>query len=340
MSFPGEETAIAYFRKGIVQTGVQLGLFGVYATFSGISIYFFIARGGLRRSKARLALLVITILMLINSTADMILNIEFMLRLIPMSVSMLLKQGNSGSGEDMRILQEIRTVFTCIERFNFLVSEAIIVWRAWALYPRKMIVRIILGICLLGSYVTVLVDTGFLAPRILRGPPTSDPFDGRAEFLLVTLPVLGTTIVATALIGYKAWYHRKEVKSGLNSSISSGTTQVERVLWFLVASGFVYSTFWFAFAMISVAGGDWERISYQIYFSALPLVSALFPGLIILQEALQNSRTESVVMNGMYLAQSIRFASAPTTHSQETHSNHVVSRKSEGDRHLHEPLDV
>ncbi|THU85669.1 hypothetical protein K435DRAFT_970607 [Dendrothele bispora CBS 962.96] len=329
MSVPGQDKTVAYLGKFVVQTAVQLGLYGVYTTFSGISIYFFIARGGLRRSKARLALLLITILMLINSTADMILNIVFMLRLIPMSISMLMSHGSTdgvGAGtSDVRSLQEIRTGFVCIERFNFLVSEAIIVWRAWVLFPHNRIVRTILGICLLGSYATVLVDTGLLVPRILRFPPQSDPFDGRAEFLLVTLPVLGTTIVATALISYKAWYHRKEIRSNLSMSINSGTTQVGRVLWFLVVSGLVYSTFWFAFAMISVAGGDWERISYQIYFSAMPLVSALFPSLIILQEAANQSRTETrstMAATTGRTAQSMRFASRPT----ETVTSHPHSR--------------
>ncbi|KAK7447466.1 hypothetical protein VKT23_014176, partial [Stygiomarasmius scandens] len=155
------------------------------------------------------------------------------------------------------------------------------------------------------------VDAGTGAARILRN---FQDYGTREQTLLLTLPLFITNFTATSLIGYRAWCHRKAVASNLSSSRNS-MTRVQKILLLLVESGLVYCTLWIAYTVISISGNP-LTISFQVYTIVMPLISALYPVLIILLSALEKSRDDP--RNERSLSHSIRFASGPAVNESDS----------------------
>ncbi|KAF7348474.1 hypothetical protein MVEN_01364700 [Mycena venus] len=128
--------------------------------------------------------------------------------------------------------------------FNMVIADSVVIWRAWVLYPRTLwvvsipclmlLISSIFGIievtCLIGArydYQAYLPDGG----RVCSHANVSWAFS------------LATNATCTLLIGYKAWQHRRSMKS-LNITIQSSKMSADKVLSILVESGFIYCLFW------------------------------------------------------------------------------------------------
>ncbi|KAF9257451.1 hypothetical protein L218DRAFT_1006154 [Marasmius fiardii PR-910] len=144
-SGPLADQDIADLKAEMVETAVGFVLYGVYATFSIITVYLFLARG-LHQSKARVVLFIITIVMFLLSTCSLILDLEF---------NLLLFSGYSFSPPNpnvfLPLLIKLSITLNLFERLIYLISDGIVVWRAWAFYPRSFVVKLILSTCLLAS---------------------------------------------------------------------------------------------------------------------------------------------------------------------------------------------
>ncbi|THV02685.1 hypothetical protein K435DRAFT_792301 [Dendrothele bispora CBS 962.96] len=136
-------------------------------------------------------------------------------------------------------------------KLNYAISDIIVVWRAWVLFPHKMIIKITLLICLMATFVGT-----FLA----AGPRDKDPLGNQIGFFAL------------------------EISSEEDGNI------------------------------------------LHIYGILMPELSALYPILIILMVAHENSRPDNA--NGMSLSQSMQFASAQVACSEE--SNFEVTHHADG----------
>ncbi|THU78062.1 hypothetical protein K435DRAFT_877057 [Dendrothele bispora CBS 962.96] len=212
------------------------------------------------------------------------------------------------------LLTNTEIVANFMERMNFLISDGIVVWRAWIMFPHNIVVRSMLAICMIGSFVGTFVDVGISSVRFLRDPTNTGEKSG---LLIMALPFIITNAVATGTIGWKAWCHHKDIKQNLDLSGNS-ISRVQKVLLLLVESGVVYCALWIAYTIVSFEGA--QSTSFQVYSSAMPSISALYPILIILIAALENSKDDPGFNgnldskgNGLTLSQSIRFASVAET---------------------------
>ncbi|KAJ7718250.1 hypothetical protein B0H16DRAFT_1609513, partial [Mycena metata] len=126
--------------------------------------------------------------------------------------------------------------------FNAIVADAVVIWRTWAIYQGW--IPAILGPCvlLLIAFVFALIDVTF---SLYQG---STPLPGAATIytksqILVWAFSLGTNILCTLLIGFKAWRHRKIMRE-LNIGVQYNGMSAENILVLLVESGFVYGFLW------------------------------------------------------------------------------------------------
>ncbi|PIL24748.1 hypothetical protein GSI_12634 [Ganoderma sinense ZZ0214-1] len=147
---------------------------------------------------------------------------------------------------------------TIILTFNVVLGDAIVWWRVWAIWPRSLVVRgscIILLAATLGSGIIDSMDScpkaafSVLVVSNLTDIPTGSFYQSDLFGLAASVLSLANNMVATILIGCKAWEHREiMIKASLDRK-----GQVQKVLIFLVESGAIYCLIWVSILVQQVA---------------------------------------------------------------------------------------
>ncbi|KAI0027167.1 hypothetical protein K488DRAFT_91214 [Vararia minispora EC-137] len=150
-----------------------------------------------------------------------------------------------------------QTAFVLATSFaaTVLFSDAIVLWRACAVWPKNKPILYTCVSLFLTTFVFATVNlvlmsragqTGF---RVLPGIPYGFFFSIPAYFVFV-LSLL-SNIFSFCAIGYKAWTHRQTIKAHLTASRSRRFT-AEKVLAILVESSAVYLVLWILYFAASV----------------------------------------------------------------------------------------
>ncbi|TFK81879.1 hypothetical protein K466DRAFT_501367, partial [Polyporus arcularius HHB13444] len=124
-------------------------------------------------------------------------------------------------------------------------GDSIVWWRAWVLWPDNRVIRSICAIViLLTTTQAAAAGNTIPAPQLGLGSVATrgTMFSGDAWGIAAGLSSFLTNAVATSLIAYRAWEHRRVVMSYLRGQ--SRRTQVERTLALLVESGLLYCALW------------------------------------------------------------------------------------------------
>ncbi|THV00490.1 hypothetical protein K435DRAFT_657077 [Dendrothele bispora CBS 962.96] len=238
MSGPLADSDLYIIKEWIIQTAVSFLIYGIYATFSLIAIYHFLSHN-VFQSKAHFTLFLVTTFMFIVSTAVLVVEMKFILLQLPMY---------GFTPPDPTSFIRLLTNFSITGEFlgitNFLISDAVVVWRAWILYPdtRRRQEDLLPDEGIANIVVVVLKQQ-----MILKN---FQDYGTREQTLLLTVPLFVTNLVATSLIGYRAWEHRKAVITNLSSSKNS-LTRVQKILLLLVESGLVYCALWVSIILFS-----------------------------------------------------------------------------------------
>ncbi|THU84169.1 hypothetical protein K435DRAFT_928816 [Dendrothele bispora CBS 962.96] len=137
----------------------------------------------------------------------------------------------------------MRIALVFLQRLNYLLSDAVIVWRALVLFPEYRHVKFILIICMIVSTDNLqafyaagtFVDCILAANTIFHNPNSSG---GKNLNLTMTLPLLITNMISTLLIG-------SQVRSYHMFNSTPGTTsKARRILILLIESGTIYCLLW------------------------------------------------------------------------------------------------
>ncbi|THU81273.1 hypothetical protein K435DRAFT_476940 [Dendrothele bispora CBS 962.96] len=112
-----------------------------------------------------------------------------------------LGMSSSDTGPVLKIM-EIILLF--IDQLNFLISDIIVVWRAWIMFPYSSIARFALIASIIGTSAGVVVDTVMTTEEITQN--IDYLVERPLRILICTLPVLATNLVSTLLMAYKTWY--------------------------------------------------------------------------------------------------------------------------------------
>ncbi|KAJ7592348.1 hypothetical protein C8J56DRAFT_1024380 [Mycena floridula] len=193
-----------------------------------------------------------------------------------------------------RSLFNINICIDTMTRFNYLIGDSIVVWRAWVLWTNHRRVHMLLCICLFGTFVGVTADLAFVilsdSPQFSANPRFSSTI---LRSLILMLPLFLTNFIATILIAYKVWEYKAEIKQNLGLS-KNRRTNIERVLILLTESGSIYCLLWLSI----------------LAFGLKSLWQVMYPITIILLLALEKANLESTV-SGPSFSQSLQFASRP-----------------------------
>ncbi|KAE9397011.1 hypothetical protein BT96DRAFT_90142 [Gymnopus androsaceus JB14] len=116
---------------------------------------------------------------------------------------------------------------------NLILSDGIVVWRAWILFQNDKICKSVLTVLMFANIGINIADCIWDNVEITIEVSSSTILDWLSA--LISLVV---NIVATLLIAYKAWSHHRIMSDAL--PIHGGRTRVENILLLLVESGAVY----------------------------------------------------------------------------------------------------
>ncbi|KAJ3964819.1 hypothetical protein EV361DRAFT_23931 [Lentinula raphanica] len=232
----------------------QTFLYGIYASIALPTVLLLLARRP--RTRPWFFLLVSTILMFLLSTICLVLEV-----VNTMGVLQGIKLETQGAFQPptawygFRGANDRTLVQATIFSLEFILGDAIVIWRAGALwaFDRKIILSMI--IVLLGDFATTLYFIGCEGKAdwwyIAGTQPKSCNVSQRAMFFLS----FGTNVVATFFIALKAWYHREAFISkppSLQSTSDSSDTwkktrsPAQKIMILFLESGFLYMLFWAA----------------------------------------------------------------------------------------------
>ncbi|THU87607.1 hypothetical protein K435DRAFT_804179 [Dendrothele bispora CBS 962.96] len=275
--------------------GCHFLIYGIYLIVALLAVYILLSRG-IRNSKPRLLLFVITVFELLLSTAYVV---------VILVVDALIFFGGLSPEwyqHRLRLSQQVDAGLGFVVRLNFLLSDKIVVWRTWVLFPFNTLVKSTLVFCMV-----VATDSGGAA----------------TQNLLMSLPLLITNALATALVGYKAWSHRKDIKQNLRSTATM--SKALKTLWLLIESGLM------AYIIMEADpnSGDAYGSSPALTFANItPVLAALSPFIVTLVAALEGTKEPGNNGDNGSLSQSIRSASenaaASATNVSMTRSGGVL----------------
>ncbi|KAJ7574843.1 hypothetical protein C8J56DRAFT_977658 [Mycena floridula] len=250
---------------------------------------------------ARTVLISITIFTFLCESSNVFLDLAFDLVELP-------ELGADPASNIPTILTNIEIGSAALSRINYLLGDAVVIWRAWAIWPHSLTVHILLGVCLAGTVVSTFVDYAYTV-RLFLGKSQFDPGAG-AGALILTLPLLATNIIATSLIGYKAWVYRTRIKESLNVE-KTRRTKVETVLLLLTESGIIYCILWLLVGLFAIVIKNPQSLGYLVPNAITPQLTAIYPIIVILLVALEKTKLEQTMTNSPAFSQSIHFASSP-----------------------------
>ncbi|KAF5369720.1 hypothetical protein D9615_010157 [Tricholomella constricta] len=171
-----------------------------------------------------------------------------------------------------------------------ILSDAVVIWRAWVLYPDKL--WIMLVPCALVSG-TIGVTVAFLV-LVFKSIQNHKLDPASSDMFSVSLALsLGTNIVATSLIFYRLWGHLRSLRRMGNKQKS--TTPAQKILIVLVESGLVYcalQTTTLVLEFVPTSRVSSVNIAGSVIMGFLVLVTAMYPSIVVTLVSLQRSTAE------------------------------------------------
>ncbi|KAH8991476.1 hypothetical protein EDB86DRAFT_3180726 [Lactarius hatsudake] len=174
-----------------------------------------------------------------------------------------------------------------ITRLMYILSDIICAWRAVVIWDRDKRVIAILLLFILGTITAAGCEMGLgVVPRI--GQFTVESTSSQSGPLYMIGPSLGTNLLSTGLIAWKAWRRRFLVKKHMVTG--AGSVSLERFLALLIESGFLYCIPWILY-LIS-AFGVIPDPGFTVIDDVMVFISGIYPTLIIILVAMQKSPVE------------------------------------------------
>ncbi|PIL34709.1 hypothetical protein GSI_03490 [Ganoderma sinense ZZ0214-1] len=132
---------------------------------------------------------------------------------------------------------------------NAVLGNAILCWRACALWPRRRMVPLVLGSLLLATCALGIADTRAACrgaakedPLTLDGPSVGSFYVGKNFGLAAASLAFVTVLAASALIGFRTW----QLRAGIRARLRQGSARARMggALALTVELGVVYCVIW------------------------------------------------------------------------------------------------
>ncbi|KAE9388939.1 hypothetical protein BT96DRAFT_416450 [Gymnopus androsaceus JB14] len=300
---------VTTLQQYIIDTAVGMGVWGINTTLFMMSTYT-LMKQGIPTSRPRQVLLVVSILMYIGACAS---ELVYLFKF----TSSIQNLGNPQALAPSQFLEPNAGYYCDIifARINLILSDGVVCWRAWVLYPLNKTVRGVLALCMLGS-ITAAVTTAILEIELVFN--TRGTSGITISNLSIYLPLLLTNIVATVLVGYKFWRYRREIKVQIISNSRKQTTLVESIFVLLIESGVLYCIYWIP-SMISGIS-TLSFLSTELFQCTLPQLPVIYFMTVILVVSMQKSTSPvHSLFNSQQSQQmsNLDFALPPSSSEQE-----------------------
>ncbi|ETW82608.1 hypothetical protein HETIRDRAFT_416733 [Heterobasidion irregulare TC 32-1] len=167
---------------------------------------------------------------------------------------------------------------------NYVLSDAIVIWRVWIMWGRSAKVLIVLGSLSFGSILATAIWV---------------PFGGLGSnnIIIIYSSTLAINAIATMLMAVKAWQHRRLIKAQLRNV--EWKSQAGSILVLLVESGVIYCAIWIIFLVSWVCASITFDITTQAINEILPgiaiQVSGIYPTAIISLTGLQRTTWDMTI---------------------------------------------
>ncbi|KAJ7620146.1 hypothetical protein FB45DRAFT_147776 [Roridomyces roridus] len=255
--------------------------YGLLLCIGIMASYTLIGRG-LRKQRTRQALLAIILIILTGATGHLALNLAWMIVQLPTLAAEYVDR--------TMLLKRLNLAQTWIRRLIYFLSDIIVVWRAWVIWPDNRAVHAALFVCLLATGATSLTLAVFNYNSDFR----HIHYQTLEENFLGTFPLLITNLASTTLISYKLWYYRQNIKRFLHRY----KTRVESVLVLLMESGWLYLGFW-----VLLMVGDFGYYGPDFQFEWFqPNISGLYPTVIIFMVSREMMMSEELISADLNLS--------------------------------------
>ncbi|KAI0054803.1 hypothetical protein BV25DRAFT_1922360 [Artomyces pyxidatus] len=300
-----DEVLYLTIREELIIT-LFIGLFyGAYCVLMIGSVYILLRyQGGALKARSRIAMLAVIVVMFSLATIAVALQLPLYLRQLPS----LIDPEVTGAPWSNRRTNIITSVGAVSVRINYILSDAIVVWRALVLWRSDFKISTILAVFMLGTIAAAGTDVGLSLAQLFGTHDIVDdqsPVKGGERALTLVGPTLGTNIVATSLIAYKAWQHRTFIRDNLSQSNTA--TKVENVLGLLVESGIIYCIVWIFYLL--AAFRLFTAVGFEVINGIMVQISGIYPTMIIILVCLQKSHCDQY--SKYDVGDTLRFATAP-----------------------------
>ncbi|VDB91824.1 unnamed protein product [Peniophora sp. CBMAI 1063] len=295
----------------------ESALFGLFCALIGLAAYVHARKGP--HSRSQQAMLAIALVMYAVSFAHWAFEMCNFQTAIP-----------TLSGEEKNAIQ-LLVPFTLLS-FNVLLSDAIVLWRMCVLSNQHRVARGI-SILLLVSTAVVSAKTVIRESSMVtvssRGSGETLNFNDFPFGTAVLGLSLATNVVATAVIGWRAWRYRRDVSAYM--AAFRHRSIVEKIMVLLVESGCVYCIIWVLYTIDSVGIRHVQETQPQDMGESLfgagnptwlsrimPQLTGIYPTIIIVIVTLEQSYLERTITNTRLSAfvAARPVAPDPNSHSQ------------------------
>ncbi|KAH9032240.1 hypothetical protein EDB85DRAFT_2236207 [Lactarius pseudohatsudake] len=242
-------------------------LYGIYIVLYVTSVRVLLSPPGFTSSRPRMFWFGITTFMFVLGTTALVLQKALELQNIDFLVFYYADGG-----------------ITRLMAVQYILSDVICAWRAVVIWDRDRRVIAILLLFILGTTAAAVCEIiiGIVPPQgFVLSSSESGP-------LYMVGPSLGTNLLSTGLIAWKAWKRRVVVRKYLVTG--AGSVSVERFFALLIESGFLYCIPWILY-LIS-AFGVIPDPGFIVIDDVLVFISGIYPTLIIILVAIQKSPVE------------------------------------------------
>ncbi|KAF8064093.1 hypothetical protein FPV67DRAFT_1503500 [Lyophyllum atratum] len=176
----------------------------------------------------------------------------------------------------------LQVTINLVDQLAIYISDAVVIWRAWVLFPEEwwmMVIPVALLVASIASglaYVALMSSVATFVAVSNREPVPA--------MKLVTANMalsLATNVAATVLIAYKLWSHRKIVGVNKHGSLSA----VQKILVMLIESGIIYCGVQLARLILYCSPGTLLSTRYFVSEVAVDLATVatgIYPTLVIM----------------------------------------------------------
>ncbi|KAK7444057.1 hypothetical protein VKT23_015454 [Stygiomarasmius scandens] len=271
-----------------LSSAIEGVFFGILITLVTIGFYHLGRQGlfkGNSTSRARLLLAIIILIMTVSCASCFISHVRW-------DQADISRVGAGNQNEEV-VIEKLNTIVVLFGRVTYVLGDGVVVWRAWILYAsddHRIIIRLILAACMLGSCAGAFVDGAFN----IKDATNDVDGSGGTKYALY-IPLLVTNVVATTLIVYKFLQYRKSIKMQVQHSSNSGGKAprhtVERILIILIETGCAFFIVWIISALSAL--GLFTDAGKTVVACIMPHLSSIYPTLIVILVTLHKSEVSS-----------------------------------------------